>query len=208
MGRPRSRGSGGSDLALPSISQIWPEERGRLCIDPTAVVAVGHGGMDSTMMTSSQLWLPLSRSSSTVWRRPVATMKRMDLAVAVLKTTGFASTAAKERDGGGEGGGSGSGGVRGRQVNFHGGEDEGRHRWRRLLGIAGSTFTAPKGRVAVVDPVTTIRVPKRAQWWPHQAADLFPPLHFHFFSLKNILTGGSLSLAPTKLGFRSRLADG
>uniref|UniRef100_A0A0E0GPS6 Uncharacterized protein n=1 Tax=Oryza nivara TaxID=4536 RepID=A0A0E0GPS6_ORYNI len=43
-------------------------------------------------------------------------MKRMDLAVAVLKTTGFASTAAKERDGGGEGGGSGSGGVRGRRV--------------------------------------------------------------------------------------------
>jgi hypothetical protein len=32
-----------------------------------------------------------------------------------------------------------------------------------VLGIAGSTFTAPKGRVAVVDPVTTIRVPKRAQ---------------------------------------------
>lgn len=115
-------------------------------------------------------------------------MKEVGLVAAVFRVAGSTSTAVKMRDEIVEGGRSCGGGARDRRVHFYGTERKGggsRSGDDNKGSEEGSVMATPG-----CQPIPP------------------PPPHFHFFSLKNILTGGSLSLAPTKLGFRSRLADG
>lgn len=115
-------------------------------------------------------------------------VKEVGLVAAVFGVAGSTSTAVKMRDDIVEGGRSCGGGARDRRVHFYGTEGKG-----------GGSRSGDDNKGS--EEGSVMATPNRRPIPP-------PPLHFHFFSLKNILTGGSLSLAPTKLGFRSRLADG
>lgn len=70
------------------------------------LTAVGHSGADLATTTSSHLWLPLGRSSSTV---------------------------VKETDDDGVGEGSGGSVVQDHWIHLHGGKGQGRWRWTRWV---------------------------------------------------------------------------